>query len=149
MPSEYISDPFNTESLHFYLNVYTHNPHSNSYCAEVTTKNTDSVRYSSSGGLISNVSTDTKKIDPMLNDDPMQDYEEVAVEDEVNPLPIPPKPKAKTTPKKSAITATANPKKYTSSGYSQPVPAKKPLPYTQFQAQIQQPVEQPIYESPD
>lgn len=119
------------------------------------TKNTDSIRYTTGG--VSNVSIDTKQIDPMMNDDPMQDYEEVEADIEVNPLPIPPKPKAKTAPKKSAVPAAAYPKKYTSSGYSQPVQAKKPPPvqarkappHAQYHGHYEEPIDQPIYESPD
>ena len=81
----------------------------------------------------------------------MQDYEEVGVDVEVNPLPVPtpPKPKAKTAPKKSAATAAAYPKKYANIGYGQPVQAMKPPPHARFQGHFQQPVDQPIYESPD
>ena len=69
------------------------------------TKNTDTIRYTT-GGLC-DVSIDTKQIDPMMGDYPMQEYEDVEVE--VNPLPTPPKSKAKTAPKK-----------YANTGYSQP-----------------------------
>ena len=80
------------------------------------TKNTDTIRYTTGG--LSDVSIDTKQIDPMMNDYPMEEYEDVEVE--VNPLPTPPKSKAKTAPKKSAVTAAAYPKKYANTRYSQP-----------------------------
>ena len=57
-------------------------------------QNTDTVRYTTGGG-ISNISTDTKTVDPLLYEDPLGDF---GVE-----VPVTTKPQVK----KSAATATA------------------------------------------
>ena len=114
------------------------------------TTNVDTIRYATSGG-VSNISTDTKKIDPVLHDDPMQDYEDVTVEEPVNPLPIPPKPQAKKPFKKPAIKSATNPSHARSGRQGPQQPAMRPSPHYQFQGQVQQPERSPspIYESPD
>ena len=61
-------------------------------------QNTDTVRYTTSGG-ISNISIDTKKDDPLLYEDPLGDY---GVE-----VPVTTKPQVKGPPKKSAVTEPA------------------------------------------
>ena len=58
-------------------------------------RNTDSIRYATSGG-ISNVSVDTKKDDPLLYEDPLGDFGVEVT-----------KPQVKGQAKKSATTATA------------------------------------------
>lgn len=60
-------------------------------------------------GGISNISTDTMKIDLALHDDPMQYYEDVEFGVSENPLPVPPKPQPKRPLKKPAVTSTARP----------------------------------------
>ena len=113
-------------------------------------QNRDTIRYATSGG-VSSSSIDAKKSDPLLYDDPMEDFE---VEDPKYPLPIPPKPKVKKAPKEPSITASVNPC-YANSGY-EGVPAKQLQPHTQIQGQIQGQVQQskgwppsPVYESLD
>ena len=88
------------------------------------------------------MSIDAKKSDPLQCDDPLEDFE---VEVPKNPLPIPPKPKVKKSPKEPSITASVNPS-YASSGPHKPVPAKKLQPHTQIQGQVQG---SPVYESLD
>ena len=112
------------------------------------TTNADTIRYATSGG-VSNISTDTKKIDHVLHDDPMQEYEDVAFEVPVNPLPIPPKPQTKS--KKPAIKSATNPSHARSGRQGPQQPAMRPSPHYQFQGHVQQPERSPspIYESPD
>lgn len=81
------------------------------------------------------------KVDPLLQDDPLEDF---GVEVSINPLPIPPKPKSS---KKPSITAGVNPS-YTSIRYQgphKPVSGKGPP----AQGQVQQPGRSPspVYES--
>ena len=104
-------------------------------------RNTDTIRY---GGI----SSDTKKSDPLLHDDPLEDF---GVEVPVNPLPIQPKPKVKKSPKEPPIVPSVNPS-YASTGHQRPrkpASAKRPLPQPQFQGQVQQSGRSPspVYES--
>ena len=126
------------------VNVSLYN--SNELGAEMMTTNADTIRYATSGG-VSNVSTDTKRTDLVLHGDPMQDYEDVEVP--VNPLPIPPKPQAKS--KKPAIKSATNPSHARSRRQGPQQPAMRPSPHYQFQDHVQQPERSPspIYESPD
>ena len=101
-------------------------------------QNRDTIQYATSGG-VSSLSIDAKKKDPLLCDDPMEDFE-AEVQAKPRALPIPPKPKVKNSPKEPSITPSINPC-YASSGHPgprKPVLAKKHLPHTQIQGQIQQ-----------
>lgn len=107
----------------------------------------DTIRYATSGGK-SNTSTDTKIMESVFQDNPMQNYEDVGVDVPANPLPIPPKPQAKRPLKKPAVTSTAKPS-HARSGHQgpyQPVPTMRPSQQSQYQSRVQPP---PIYESPD
>ena len=58
-------------------------------------QNRDTIRYATSGG-VSSLSIDAKKSDPLLHNDPLEDFE---VEVPKNQLPTPPKPKVIKSPK--------------------------------------------------
>ena len=117
-------------------------------------------RYSAGIGYFNqagNKSIDDEKIDPVLDDAPMDNYEEMTVEDPV--ISLPPKPQPKRPPKKSASKQAADTTRYAHNAQQnrskQPVMPPPVMPHARFQEQVQQPVQylpdspELIYEVPD